>query len=300
MKVVKKSSIICTHIFLCLGVILMLYPFVFAFLGMFKTIERFYEVGILPVPDGIGYGISNLRIIFRRSEIYRSILITLGRFAWYAAISVLISVLGGYAFAKVNFRFKKVAFYIIMSTMMIPGIALLIPQYLELMRFPLVGGNDITGHGGVGFRDNMAVLFITGWISAYNIFLVQQSLRQIGDDYREAAEIDGAGFFRVIFSIYMPMLKPIVALMVLQTFIGQWNDYLFPVLFLPSARSLWPIGVLSVKIQSDYLYTAGTGGLMNYPMVMAMGVFMMISPIAVYITCQRYFIQGITLGGVKS
>ena len=300
MKVVKKSSIICTHIFLCLGVILMLYPFVFAFLGMFKTIERFYEVGILPVPDGIGYGISNLRIIFRRSEIYRSILITLGRFAWYAAISVLISVLGGYAFAKVNFRFKKVAFYIIMSTMMIPGIALLIPQYLELMRFPLVGGNDITGHGGVGFRDHMAVLFITGWISAYNIFLVQQSLRQIGDDYREAAEIDGAGFFRVIFSIYMPMLKPIVALMVLQTFIGQWNDYLFPVLFLPSARSLWPIGVLSVKIQSDYLYTAGTGGLMNYPMVMAMGVFMMIPPIAVYITCQRYFIQGITLGGVKS
>ena len=300
MKVVKKSSIICTHIFLCLGVILMLYPFVFAFIGMFKTIEGFYEVGILPVPDGIGYGISNLRIIFRRSEIYRSILITLGRFAWYAAISVLISVLGGYAFAKVNFRFKKVAFYIIMSTMMIPGIALLIPQYLELMRFPLVGGNDITGHGGVGFRDNMAVLFITGWISAYNIFLVQQSLRQIGDDYREAAEIDGAGFFRVIFSIYMPMLKPIVALMVLQTFIGQWNDYLFPVLFLPSARSLWPIGVLSVKIQSDYLYTAGTGGLMNYPMVMAMGVFMMIPPIAVYITCQRYFIQGITLGGVKS
>ena len=213
---------------------------------------------------------------------------------------MLISVLGGYAFAKVNFRFKKVAFYIIMSTMMIPGIALLIPQYLELMRFPLVGGNDITGHGGVGFRDNMAVLFITGWISAYNIFLVQQSLRQIGDDYREAAEIDGAGFFRVIFSIYMPMLKPIVALMVLQTFIGQWNDYLFPVLFLSSARSLWPIGVLSVKIQSDYLYTAGTGGLMNYPMVMAMGVFMMIPPIAVYITCQRYFIQGITLGGVKS
>ena len=300
MKVVKKSSIVFTHIFLCLGVVLMLYPFVFAFLGMFKTIEGFYEVEILPVPDGIGYGISNLRIIFRRAEIYRSILITLGRFVWYAAISGLTSVLGGYAFAKVNFKFKKAAFYIIMSTMMIPGIALLIPQYLELMRFPLVGGNDITGYGGVGFRDNMAVLFITGWISAYNIFLVQQSLRQIGDDYREAAEIDGAGFFRVIFSIYMPMLKPIVALMILQTFIGQWNDYLFPVLFLPSARSLWPIGVLSVKIQSDYLYTAGTGGLMNYPMVMAMGVFMMIPPIAVYISCQKYFIQGITVGGVKS
>ena len=172
---------------------------------------------------------------------------------------------------------------------------------VETHRNPLYGTYVVYGTFLVEIcQCNMAVLFITGWISAYNIFLVQQSLRQIGDDYREAAEIDGAGFFRVIFSIYMPMLKPIVALMVLQTFIGQWNDYLFPVLFLPSARSLWPIGVLSVKIQSDYLYTAGTGGLMNYPMVMAMGVFMMIPPIAVYITCQRYFIQGITLGGVKS
>lgn len=300
MKVVKKSSLVLTHVFLCLGAVLMLYPFVFAVLGMFKTIEGFYEVGILPVPDGIRYGFDNLGIVFRSAEVYRSILITLGRFAWYAVISVITSVLGGYAFAKVKFKFKKVAFYIIMSTMMIPGIALLIPQYLELMRFPLVGGNDIMGRGGVGFRDNMSVLFITGWISAYNIFLVRQSLLQIGDDYRQAAEIDGAGFFRIVFSIYMPMLKPIVALMILQTFIGWWNDYLFPVLFLPSARSLWPIGVLSVKIQSDYLYTAGTGGLMNYPMVMAMGVFMMIPPIIVYVTCQRYFIQGITLGGVKS
>lgn len=300
MKVVRKSTIILSHIFLCLGAILMLYPFVFALLGMFKTIEGFYEVNFLPVPDGIRYGFENLGIIFRRTEIYSSILLTLGRFVWYGFILVVTSVLGGYAFAKVNFKFKKVAFYVIMSTMMIPGIALLIPQYLELMRFPLVGGNDILGHGGTGFRDNMAVLFITGWFSAYNIFLVRQSLQQIGNDYREAAEIDGAGFFRIIFSIYMPMLKPIVALMILQTFIGQWNDYLFPVLFLPSARDLWPIGVLSVKIQSDYLYTAGVGGLMNYPMVMAMGIFMMIPPVVVYITCQKYFAQGLTLGGIKS
>lgn len=195
MKVVRKSTIILSHIFLCLGAILMLYPFVFALLGMFKTIEGFYEVNFLPVPDGFRYGFENLGIIFRRTEIYSSILLTLGRFVWYGFILVVTSVLGGYAFAKVNFKFKKVAFYVIMSTMMIPGIALLIPQYLELMRFPLVGGNDILGHGGTGFRDNMAVLFITGWFSAYNIFLVRQSLQQIGNDYREAAEIDGAGIF---------------------------------------------------------------------------------------------------------
>lgn len=300
MKVVKKRTIVVSHILLILGAVLMLYPLVFAFLGQFVSIEGFYEVDVLPIPEGISYLFDNLSLIFRRTEIYVSIFLTLARFVWYAFILIVTSVLGGYAFAKVKFKFKKVAFYIIMSSMMIPGIALLIPQYLELMRFPLVGGNDIFGMGGSGFRDNVAVLFITGCFSAYNIFLVRQMLQQIGDEYKEAAEIDGAGFFRIIFSIYMPMLMPVIALMIVQTFIGQWNDYLFPKMFLPSSPDLWPIGVLSVQIQSDYLYTAGTGGLMNYPIVMTMGVVVMIPPIVDYICCQKYFVQGLAVGGVKA
>ena len=307
MKVVKKSSIICTHIFLCLGVILMLYPFVFAFLGMFKTIEGFYEVGILPVPDGIGYGISNLRIIFRRSEIYRSILITLGRFAWYAAISVLISVLGGYAFAKVNFRFKKVAFYIIMSTMMIPGIALLIPQYLELMRFPLVGGNDITGHGGVGFRDNMAVLFITGWISAYNIFLVQQSLRQIGDDYREAAEIDGSSPMNTLFTIILPLSKSILVVITIYYFVAHWNAYFDAMMYI-TKRNKWPLQVFLRQIlllsqMGDMAETMGADdantALLYASLKYAIIIIAALPLIIVYPLVQKFFEKGIMLGSVK-
>ena len=301
MKVVKKRTIVFSHIFLILGAVLMLYPLVFAFLGQFVSIEGFYEVGILPVPQGFKYFFSNLGLILRRTEIYISILLTLARFVWYSFILIVTSVLAGYAFAKVKFKFKKAAFYIIMSSMMIPGIALLIPQYLELMRFPLVGGNDIFGKGGVGFRDNAALLFITGCFSAYNIFLVRQMLTQMGNEYKEAAEIDGAGFFRIIFSIYMPMLAPVIALMVVQTFIGQWNDYLFPMIFMSSKPDLWPIGVLAVKIQSDYLSPSGTGGgLMNYPIVMTMDVVMMIPPIVTYICCQKYFVQGLAVGGVKA
>lgn len=301
MKVVKKRTIVVSHILLILGSLLMLYPLLFAFLGQFVSIEGFYEVGFLPMPQGFKYLFSNLGLIFGRTEIYISILLTLARFVWYSFILIVTSVLGGYAFAKVKFKFKKVAFYIIMSSMMIPGIALLIPQYLELMRFPLVGGNDIFGKGGSGFRDNAALLFITGCFSAYNIFLVRQMLTQMGNEYKEAAEIDGAGFFRIIFSIYMPMLMPVIALMVVQTFIGQWNDYLFPKIFLSSSPDLWPIGLLSVQIQSDYLSPAGTGGgLMNYPIVMTMGVVMMIPPIVAYICCQKYFVQGLAVGGVKA
>ena len=99
----------------------------------------------------------------------------------------------------------------------------------------------------------------------------------------------------------MPMLAPVIALMVVQTFIGQWNDYLFPMIFMSSKPDLWPIGVLAVKIQSDYLSPSGTGGgLMNYPIVMTMGVVMMIPPIVTYICCQKYFVQGLAVGGVKA
>lgn len=300
MKVVRKSTIILTHLVLGLGAIVMLYPFVFAIFGALASAESMLTSGsIVPVPDAPMNLFKNLGLIFNRSDVYVSIGITLGRFAWYAFIISVTSVLGGYAFAKIRFKGKKIAFYLLMSSMMIPGIAMLLPQYKMLMGFPLVGGNDITGMGGYGFRDNPAVLFILGCFSAYNIFLVRQMLSGIGDEYKEAAEIDGAGLFRIIFYIYMPMLSPILALIVIQTFIGQWNDYLFPFLFLDSP-TWWPIGVLSVRIQSSYLYDVRDGGISNYPMVMTMGLVMIIPPVAVYIAFQKYFVQGLTLGGVKS
>lgn len=299
MQVVKKSDKIVSHVILGLGSLIMLYPFAFALLGTFKSVEGFYEVSFIPVPENPAYLFENVAKILKREEILPSVLLTLVRFAWYAFFVTGTSILAGYVFSKVNFRFKKTAFYLLMSSMMIPGVALLIPQYILLSRFPLVGGNDVLGKGGTGFLDNPAILFVTGLFSAYNIFLVRQALEGIGNEYKEAAEIDGASFLSVVFRIYMPMLKPVIAVMVIQLFIGQWNDYLFPFLFLSSGELTKPIGVVSVNIQSDYLYTAGSGGLMNYPLVMTMAVLMMIPPVAVYVAFQKYFVEGLTVGGVK-
>lgn len=285
MKVIKKRNVIATHVILILGSIIMLYPFAFAFLGMFVSVEGFYEVGIIPVPESFKYMIENFQRIFSRGEIYRSVFLTFGRFVWYTVILSVTSVLGGYAFAKVNFVFKNVAFYILMSSMMIPGVAMLTPQYLMFADWGLTG--------------KPIVLFITGCFSAYNIFLVRQTLVGIGNEYQEAASIDGAGFFRIVFEIYMPMLKPVLAVVVIQTFIGQWNDYLFPMIFMRGRQEWYPIGVLSVAIQSDYINTS-YGGLYNYSVAMAMSVLMMIPPVVVYIIFQKSFVEGLTAGGVKA
>lgn len=285
MKVVKKGTVALSHVILILGSIIMLYPFVFAVLGMFVSVEEFYEVSFLPIPERIVYAFDNFKRIFARDGLGRSVLLTVARFAWYAILLSFTSVLAGYAFAKVDFAGKKLAFYLLMSSMMIPGVAMLTPQYLMFARMSLI--------------DNPMVLFVTGCFSAYNIFLVRQTLAGLGNEYKEAAEIDGAGLLRIVFGIYMPMLKPVLAVVIIQTFIGQWNDYLFPQIFVSGAPQWHPIGVLSVKIQNDYIKPSG-GGLVDYPMAMAMSVFMMIPPVVVYILFQKNFVEGLTAGGVKN
>ena len=286
MKVVGKGTKTLYHVLLILGSVIMLYPFAFAFLGMFMSQAGFYEVSFLPIPEGFGYCVENITKILRRTEIYPSIALTLARFVWYAFILGFTSVLGGYVFAKVNFAGKNIAFYVLMSSMMIPGVALLTPQYLMFRKWALV--------------DNPLVLFITGCFSAYNIFLVRQTIAGLGDEYKEAAEIDGAGFITIVFRIYFPMLKPVLAVILIQTFIGQWNDYLFPDIFMAGNTKWLPIGVLSVRIQSDYMYQVSGGGLVNYPLAMVMSVFMMIPPVIVYIIFQKNFVEGLTAGGVKN
>lgn len=302
MTVVKKSEKIVTHIVLALGSVVMLYPFVFAVLGTFLSLEEFYSVGFLPLPTSLDYVFDNFATLFRRSEIWPAIGMTLARTAWYSLIVGLTSVMGGYVFAKVNFKGKSVAFYLLMSSMMVPGVALLIPQYLMMGRFPLVGGNDLFGRGGSGLLNNWAVLFVTGCFSAYNIFLLRQSFDGIGNEYKEAAEVDGAGFFQTIFTIYLPMVKPVLAVIFINLFIGQWNDYLFPMIFLSQKPDLMPIGVVSVRVSNDYLLGSGSSGLglVNYPLVMAISIVMMLPPVAVYIAFQKYFVTGLTMGGVKS
>ena len=285
MQVVRKGTKLATHIVLALGSLIMIYPFVFAVLGMFLSVEEFYSVGFLPVPTSLAYVWDNIVVFFRRPEFYSAILITVLRIIWYVAIVGFTSVLGGYIFAKFEFKGKRAAWLFLMSSMMVPGVALLIPQYLMFSQMNLNG--------------NVIILFITGCFSAYNIFLLQQSFTSLGEEYREAAELDGANFFYIVFRVYMPMVKPVLAVIIIQLFIGQWNDYLFPSIFLNNKPEYWPIGLVSVKIQSDYLYPSSGGGLYNYPVVLSTAIIMMLPPAIVYIVFQKYFVSGLTMGGVK-
>ena len=289
---------ILPSVILWVGGIIMIYPLFFGLMGSLTTNEEFMQTTFLPIPKTPFREMRNFIIVFTDRELYTSFLVTVLRLAYGFITTVFTSVLGGYVFARMRFPFRDQLFMLLMVGLMIPGVAMMVPNYVFLKSFPLAGGNNILGQGGSGFINNPLILFIPGLISSYNIFLCKQAFVSMGGEYKEAADVDGAGFLRIVFGIYMPMIKPILAVIFLNSFLGMWNDYMFSLIYLPQLKAWHSIGTVSTNLASYYMSSGGTG-LTQYPKVFAIGIVMMIPPVLVYVLMQKQFVQGLTMGGVK-
>ena len=293
----SKTVQIILFVLLLVGGIAMLYPVFYALLGSFATNEEFYETIFIPIPKTLAF-LENYATLFSDPAVFTSMGVTFGKIILQLVITVFTSVLGGYVFAKLRFPFKRGFFLILISSMMIPGVALMVPNYVWMADFPLVGGNDITGQGGSGFLNNPWMHVVTGWLNVYNIFLCRQALVSIGGEMGESAKIDGAGFFRIVFAIYMPLIKPIVAVMFLNLFLGIWNDYLGSFIYFADAEQWQTVGYAVVRIMDIYSDPFRAGG-SQYPVVFAISLMSMIPPIIVYICIQKQFTEGLAMGAVK-
>lgn len=300
MNKTKSEKNILAYLILGFGGLVMLYPFIFGFMGSLTTPEEFAKTIFLPMPKSFGLErFNNLLIFFKSNEIINSVIITLLRFSWIGFIVIVVSVVVAYLFSKVDFYGKKIVFMLLMSSLMIPGVATLVPFYVLMSRFPLIGGNDIMGMGGHGFINEWQILFITGLVSAYNIFLIKQAFTDLGDEYKEAAEIDGAGFFKTVFNIYTPMIKPVILVVLIGLFIAIWNDYMFPLIYVAGNQSAKPVGLVVIEMINTYGF--GNSALIpDYPAVFGISMIFMLPPILVYSLLQKQFVEGLTMGGVKS
>ncbi len=289
---------IFTHLFLIIGGFFMLYPLIFTFLGSLLDKDDFLTITLMPWPSGAP-DFSNLLLFFQYDGVFSSIGITLASFVFHSFWVVITSLLAGYVFARVDFKGKTFVFYLLMASMMIPTTATLLPTYLLYARIPLIGGNGLNGMGGRGLIGSWPVLFVGGLISAYNIFLIKQSIAQTGFEISESAEIDGAGNFRIVFSIYMPLMRPVLAVIIIGLFFGQWNDYLFPMIFMMNTRtsSLMPIGYFVFEIIEDV--TGPSGTYPNYPAIFGVSFMNMLPPILVFAILQKQFVEGLALGSLK-
>lgn len=295
-----KAKRVIFNIIMVILSVLMLYPLIYILLGALSGRAEYMEKGgILPIPRSWQWSrLTNFTIIFEVGEFYPAVGITLLRIAFYAVVTIGTSTIGGYLFAKARFTGKKFMFAYIMSAMMIPSISIMVPSFILLAKFPLVGGNSIIGQGGTGFMGNVAVLFVTGWVGSYNIFLMRQCMLSSGDDFKEAAQIDGAGTLRIIFQIYFPLTRPVIAVMLIGLFIGFWNDYMTCLIYLSNRPEFYTIGTKIVSI-IKMMSMQGFDTIPNYPRMFGMSLIFMMPPIISFLIFQRQFISGLSLGGLK-
>ncbi|MCS6847617.1 MAG: carbohydrate ABC transporter permease [Anaerolineae bacterium] len=284
---------ILSYLFLTITSFVMIYPVLFMALGAFTTNDRFLEATILPIPNTL-----NLRLFQRAlsAGVWDSYVFTLERCLFYIFVTIVVGLIGGYIFSKLRFPGKNKVFLLFLSGMVMPSILMLVPMFLQMAWFPLAGGNDILGQGGRGFIGDWPVLFVYGWVSPFAIFLFKQSFDMLPTEYEDAAKMDGAGIFTIIFRVYGPLLKPPIVALTIVIFLGVWNDYLWPSLTIAGRPEYYPI---AYRIQSVILSDYSPVGTTDYPAVMVRTFLATWPPAAVFFLLQRYFVQGLVASGLK-
>jgi ABC-type glycerol-3-phosphate transport system permease component len=201
--------------------------------------------------------------------------------SWVIAIAsvvltVSINVVCGYAFAKLRFPGRDVIFLLILSTLMIPIQVLMVPQ------FQIVAD--------LGWLNSDIGVIIPRAAEAFGIFFARQYFRGIPDELVEAARIDGASELTILRRVVLPLSKPLIAVLVIFTFMWRWNEFAWPLIVLKDASSYTlPIGMLFLQGQYSTDVTA----------LMSIAIVSVVPMIAVFVFFQRYFVEGVARTGLK-
>lgn len=206
-------------------------------------------------------------------------------------IILFFSSLIAYTFAKRTFPGRDFLFLLGLSTLMLPTEVTLIPNYIIMRSFPLLGGNDITGAGGHGMLNSYWGLIAPNVASVFGIFLLRQYMKSaVPDELIDAARIDGAGHFRIYWRVVMPLCKPALAAVAIFTFQFYWGDLLGPLIIISSSELYTlPLGLTTFVLPNRSLWN----------LIMAGSVLSTIPLIVIFFVFQRQFVRGISLSGIK-
>ncbi|MGE5585635.1 MAG: carbohydrate ABC transporter permease [Bacillota bacterium] len=266
---------VLTYALVTAGAVATATPFVWLILSSFKSLQ---EVVLFP-PTFLPKRpvLSNFVEVFRMIPFGRYYLNSVITSVIPTAATVLTSSMTGMGFAKYRFAGRSLLFWIILSTMMVPFPATIVPLYVMVSRAGLV--------------NTYAGLIVVGLSSAFGIFMMRQFIMSIPDELLDAARIDGAGEFRIFLQIVMPLTKPAVATLTLFTFTGHWGAYIWPLIVVNSDR------LRTLPLAIPYF----SGQYLSFQNLINAASLMAIAPVLVlFLFTQRYFVQGITLTGLKT
>lgn len=193
-------------------------------------------------------------------------------------IKLILAVTSAYALVFIDFRFKNAFFLAILVALMVPPEAALLPNYLTI--------------AGMGGRNTLWGIILPGLGTAFGTFLLRQQNKTLPHELLEAAELDGAGHFRKLWQIVVPVTTPTIATVALITVVGEWNSFLWPLVITDSPDKMTlPVGLnLLQSIESQ------TG---SYGILMAGAVLVIVPVLVLFAFLQRYIVAGLTQGAVK-
>ena len=278
---------ISTYIILSLGAFIMVLPFIWMVLTSVKVDSEIFGDRLQWIPTQLD--LQNYSDAFEQTNMARLFANTFFVTAISVASQVILGAMAGYAFARLHFKGKNIIFFSLLATMMVPFEVLIIPIFLFVRAFPLMGGNDILGQGGTGLFNTYAGLVFPNLISVFSIFLFRQFYLRFPHEIEEAAIVDGCSRVGVFWRILLPNSRPVMATMALFAFLWSWNDF------------LWPL----VVVKKDALKTLQLGlSLFNqeqgtqWAELMAASTMAVIPVIILYLMVQRYLTKGAVTSGI--
>lgn len=273
----RVANIIIT-VLLFLGAIIMIFPLIYMILMSCMTINETIAVNFVWIPSVWHW--ENYGEVATDPNFYRGVLNSVIVVVPTLVIGCFTSSLAAFSFAKLRFRGKNVFFLCLLATMMIPFASIMIPQYIMFSR--------------MGLLSTLLPLILPGAFGNISvIFFLRQNLDGIPSTLVEAALIDGCGYFRIYYSIFLPLMKGALATQAIMWFMGIWNDFLAPQVFVGRTQRLYTLQLVIMQ------YFENNKTVADYPIIMTASVFSMLPTLILFFIFQRFIIESVALSGIK-
>lgn len=255
-----------TVVAIILGIII-IFPLIYCFLSSFKTPSEFLNPKLFP--SSLLY-LDNFKNALERGNLLRYTLNSFVIAFVGTAVRMVLSILAAYAFTFYDFKGKNFFFFLILGTMMIPGDVLLVTNYLTVSKMHLL--NTYLG------------VMIVSFVSASQMFMLRQRFKTIPKDMREASSMDGFGDLWFIWKVLLPLSKPVVTTLFVQSFINLWNAYLWPLIVTASSPEMRTVmvGITRLNSWEDE----------NYQLVMAGVCISLIPSLILFVVMRRNMKKG--------
>jgi multiple sugar transport system permease protein len=249
-------------------------PFIWTIATSFKTLPQTAFFNFIPRP----FTTEAWKSVWTDYDFKRYALNSAFLAVTVTALNLFLASLGGYAFARLRFPGREVLFLLVLGTLMIPDQLRLIPVFVMLTNWHLIG--------------NFSGYILINVVTATNLFFMRQYFLTIPRDFEEAAKLDGAGYFKTFWRVMLPLALPAIGALAILQFQGTWNDFFWPlILFGQGNEHLYTIQLGLAQLTLTYQTL--------WPQLMAGSILAIIPILVIFLIFQRFFVAGVTAAGIK-